>query len=153
MIMEQSPVRMRALKILGSRQMSASEMERRLVSKGETQEDARDTAEWLVDIGAIDDEEYAVSIVRHYTAKGYGLARVRDELFRRGIPRDLWDEALSGIEGMEDAVADYLEKKLKGSHDKDDIRRASDTLCRRGFSYEEARTAIARYVQGLGNRE
>jgi len=150
--LEQSSSKARALRILGSRSLSAKDMERRLISKGESAETAQITVGWLEKIGAIDDEEYAASIVSHYSAKGYGIARIRDELFRRGISRDLWDKALSGIENMEEAADEFLEKKLKGSNDKDDLRRATDALCRRGFSYEEARSAVKRYLENLGDR-
>ena len=48
---------------------------------------------------------------------------------------------------MEAAAYDFLNKKLRGSRDKADLRRATDALCRRGFSYEEAKTAINRYLE------
>jgi regulatory protein len=126
-------------------------MEKRLVGKGGSEAVVKRTVEWLEEIGAINDEEYALMIAKHYSAKGYGLARVRDELFKRGIPRDMWDSAVSGIgtEGLEESALGFLDKKLKGSRDKDDLRRAADALCRRGFSYEEARAAVGRYIENL----
>jgi regulatory protein len=127
--------------------MSAQEMERRLLSKGESQETAQETVKWLEDIGAIDDVEYSKNIVRHYSSKGYGPARIRDELFKRGIPRDMWEDALSEIDDISDAAHEFLEKKLQGSRDKADLRRATDALCRRGFSYEDARVALGRYIE------
>ena len=137
----------RALKILGSRMFSAREIEKRLKAKGETEEDAKQAAEWLVSIGAIDDRQYAESIVRHYTSKGYGLARIRDELFKRGIDREMWDEALVCAEGMEEAAVAYLAKKLGGSSDEEDLRKAAAALCRRGFTYSKAHEAINRYLE------
>ena len=143
---ESSTSKARAVRILGSRNLSAREMERRLVNKGESESTARGTVEWLENIGAVNDEEYAVAIVKHYCAKGYGFARIRDELFRRGIPRDMWDDALREAGNAEEAAHAYLAKKLRGSREKDDIRRAADALCRRGFSYEQARAAISIYL-------
>ena len=136
----------RAVRILGNRNLSAREVERRLVEKGEPQEVARETVQWLENIGAINDEEYAVAIAKHYCAKGYGTARIKDELFRRGIAREMWDDALCSLDDTGEAAYDFLVKKLRGSRDKADLRRATDALCRRGFSYEEARTAVNRYV-------
>lgn len=144
--------RARAIRILGSRNLSSHEIGKRLVSKGESAGIAQETVKWLEDIGAINDPEYAGQIVRHYSAKGFGLARIRDELFRRGIPRELWDEALTFLERpedsetAEDAVQIFLDRKLRGSTDKDELRRAADALCRRGFSYEDAKSAVNRYV-------
>jgi len=139
----------RALKILGNRNFSEKEMIKRLVSKGESQEDSEEAVAWLVEMGYINDSDYATLIVRHYASKGYGEARVRDELYKRGIPRDLWDENLAMLDGEEsaDAAFEFLKKKLRGSNDKDDLRRASDALVRRGFSYDGARAAVNRYLE------
>ena len=145
-----SSAKTRALRILGNRNLSAREIEKRLVRKGESSEAAEQAVEWLENIGAINDAEYAESIVRHYSSKGYGVARIRDELFRRGIDRELWEEALSIIGDMEDTAYEFLVKKLRGSRDKDELRRAADTLHRRGFSYDEARAAVRRYMGEAG---
>ena len=139
----------RALKILGSRNFSEQEMVRRLTSKGDSQENAEEAVKWLVELGYINDSDYATLIVRHYASKGYGEARVRDELYKRGIPRDLWDEKLAELDGEEskDAALEFLKKKLKGSDDKGDLRRASDALVRRGFSFDDARAAVNKYLE------
>ncbi|MCL2391298.1 MAG: recombination regulator RecX [Oscillospiraceae bacterium] len=139
----------RSLKILGNRQMSSAEMGKRLLQKGESEDNAQKTVMWLERIGAINDTDFAEAICLHYFKKGYGLSRIKDELYRRGIERELWDAALATIETEEpnDAAVDFIKKKLRGSTDKDDIRRATDALCRRGFGYEEARQAVARYIE------
>jgi len=126
-------------------------MEKRLVEKGEPEEAAKETVKWLEDIGAINDASYAGSIVSHYSAKGYGDARIKDELYKRGIPREMWDDALSSIEESEadEAALRYLEKRLRGSTDKEDLRRVTNALCRRGFSYEEAGAAVKKYIQSV----
>ena len=144
----------RAIRILGNRSLSKSEIAKRLVKKGEDGETARETAEWLENIGVINDEEYAAAIVKHYCAGGYGRARIRDELYRRGIPRELWDEALERHGGGEEAAAyEYIKKKLGSDAGKEDIRRAISALQRRGFSYDQARSAISAYMENLENAE
>jgi len=159
---ERSRIRTRAIRILGNRQMSSQKVERRLISKGESEKAARETVQWLEDIGALNDTEHAAEIVSHYSSKGYGLARIKDELYRRGIPRDLWDDALANQTDAEtgEAVFQFLEKKLRGHHGdadpalwKKELRRATDALCRRGFSYEEARTAVNEYLESIENTE
>ena len=139
----------RAMRILGNRYLSAREMEKRLINKGETAGTAQQTVQWLEDIGAVNDKEYAASIVRHYIAKGFGLARIREELYKRGIDREMWDEALSDLDGMEDAAYEFVEKRLRGESGKDELRRATNALCSRGFSYEEARAAVNRYLESI----
>jgi len=136
----------RAMRILGSRNYSSSEMERRLISKGESSETAKETVRWLEDVGAVDDHKYAEAIVQYYSAKGYGVFRIKDELYRRGIAREMWDDALAGLDNMRDAAYDFIGKKLGGSREKADIRRATAALCARGFGYDEARDAVSRYL-------
>ena len=151
--LEISTAKKKALQILGSRMLSKREIEKRLSSKGVTAETAQTVTDWLEGIGAINDREYAKSIADYYSAKGYGTARIRDELFKRGINRDLWDDAMVEISEENDAAQPYISKKLKGSIDKEDLRRATDALCRRGFSFEEARTAVKRYVEAIEEGE
>ena len=148
-----SSAKARALRILGSRSLSAREIERRLIGKGVSHETAAQTVEWLKSIGIVNDAEYAASIVSYYSAKAYGNARIRDELFKRGIPRELWDEAMNSSEETGDAAYELLIKKLRGSRDKDELRRAADFLRRRGFSYEEARSAVNNYLEKVEDAE
>jgi len=145
----------RALHILGNRNFSEQEMRVRLTSKGEPLENVEETVRWLVEVNYINDSRFATQIVKHYSGKGYGLLRIRDELNKRGIPRDLWDEKLSDLndDEMYDAAYEYLNKKLRGINDKNELRRASDALLRRGFSYDEARTVISRYLESTDTQE
>lgn len=143
----------RALRILGKRQMSRREMTERLVEKGESPEAAEETADWLTQIGALNDTEYAASIVRHYAGRGYGELRIRDELYRRGIDRELWEDALGALPEAHDAAYAYLASKLKGRPLVEDeqtrlreAKRLMDALCRRGFGWSEARDAVQRYM-------
>jgi len=141
----------RALKILGNRNFSEQEMYKRLTAKGEEPDNSAKTVSWLVSLGYINDSNYAALIVNHYATRGYGEARIKDELYKRGIPRDLWDDCLANIEisdfNISDPAVEYLQKKLRGSDDKDDLRRAKESLVRRGFSYNDAASAIKRYLE------
>ena len=144
-------VKKRALRMLGKRGFSEREMVKRLVDKGEAQEDAEETVRWLVELGYINDSDYASLIVRHYSGRGYGVSRIRDELYKRGISRELWDDKLDELNDsdLHDFPLEFLTKKLRGSDDRDDLRRASDALVRRGFSYDDARAAVSRYLESL----
>ena len=101
---EKVAARARALRMLGHRPMSRKEVTDRLCDKGTEEAAAEETADWLESIGALNDEEYAAQIVRHYSAKGYGVGRIKDELYKRGVPRDLWDEALEERPDSEETV-------------------------------------------------
>ena len=135
----------KALKIMGARNMSRKEITQRLVRRGESQQVADETADWLENVGAVDDGAYAGMIVRHYSKMGYGLGRVKNELYKRGIPRELWQEALDELPDMEESAYEMLCRKLGDTADPTRIKKASDGLIRRGFSWEEVRTAVSRY--------
>ena len=153
-VSESRAARVRALRILGARSMSRGEISERLRSKGESDETAEDTADWLERIGAINDAEYAGQIVRHYASRGYGRGRIKDELYRRKIPREMWDEALSGIPEQDDVIDRLIEQKLRGkTPDRAELKRVSDMLMRRGFSWDEVKSALRRYGESAEEYE
>lgn len=141
-----SRCRQRALRIIGARAMSVKELTDWLKEKGESPENAEDAAQWLLDMRLLDDAQYAAMCVRHYAAKGYGAGRIRSELYRRGIPRELWDDALQELPEQDAQIDTLLRRRLRSdTPDRDELRRASDYLYRRGFGRDEIRAAIARY--------
>lgn len=152
-----SSAKARALRILGKRNMSRREITERLIHKGESAETAEETADWLVSIGAVNDAEYASLIVRHYTSRGYGKMRVQDVLYRRGIDKELWEDALRGLPETDDRVYDLLVTKLRGSApDQAALKRVTDALYRRGFTWDEIKSAIEKYkeeAKDLANNE
>ena len=104
----------------------------------------------MAELGFVNDENYAGMVVRHYAAKGYGRARIREELRRRRVPRELWDAALCEMPEQADTVERLLAAKLRGrSPEGDDLRRACAALIRRGFSWEEVSSAAKRLSHGL----
>ena len=114
---ERSRCRQRALRIIGTRAMSVKELTDRLKEKGETPDNAED-----------------------------GVGRIRSELYRRGIPRELWDDALQELPEQDEQIDALLRRRLRSdTPDRDELRRASDYLYRRGFGRDEIRAAIARY--------
>ena len=137
----------RAMRIVAMRAMSERELYDRLVEKGETEQNAAATVAWLIDLHVLNDADYAAMLVRHYAAKGYGARRIRDELYRRKVPRELWDAALDELPAQDDAMDKLLRSRLRGA-DPDDraaLKKASDALLRRGFGWDEIKEAIERY--------
>lgn len=143
-----SRCRQRALRIIGARAMSVKELTDRLKEKGESPENAEDAAQWLLGMRLLDDAQYAAMCVRHYAAKGYGPGKIRNELYRRGITRELWDEALEELPEQDDRIDALLRRKLKSdTPDRAELRKAADYLYRRGFGRDEIHAALARYSE------
>ena len=143
-----SAVRAEAANIIGGRPLSKRELTRRLVRKGADAEDAGAAADWLEDIGAVNDREYAALLVRHYAGKGYGRARIREEMRRRGVDRELWDEALEEMPEPDEILDQLIYKKCRGDlSDPREKKRVSDALMRRGFAWSDIRAAMGRYTE------
>ena len=145
---KKSSARATAANMIGSRALSKKELTRRLVQKGNEEADAQAAADWLEDIGAVDDASYAASLVRHYGGKGYGPARVREELRRRGVDRELWDDALEEMPDSEEILDQLIQKKCRGDlSDPKEKKRVSDALLRRGFGWTDVKAAMGRYAE------
>lgn len=137
-----------AADMIGRQPLSKKELTRRLVKKGTEEADAQTAADWLEDIGAVNDSAYAGLLVRHYGGKGYGPARVREELRRRGVGRELWDEALEEMPEAGEILDQLIQKKCKGDlSDPREKKRISGALLRRGFGWSEVKAAMGRYTE------
>ncbi len=143
-----SDAKARAAELIGRRAMSRRDLERKLTEKGASETEARYAAEWLEAIGALDDGEYAALLVRHCAEKGYGPARYRDELYKHGVPRELWEDAMSSAPDPADIIAAYLQDRFrKGPPDERERRRAADALTRRGFGWSDVRTGLSAWAE------
>ena len=137
-----SNVKATAADLIGKRAMSRRDLERKLQEKGTSEAEARYAAEWLEAIGAINDADYAALLVRHCAQLGYGPARIRDKLYEKGVPRELWEDALDTLPDQSEDVDRFLRSKLRGElPDEKEKKRLTDALLRRGFSWGDVRAA------------
>lgn len=141
-----SLARDRALELISRRLMSQKEVRDKLTQKGVDEDAADYSVTWLAEHGFLNDESYAAAIARHYAAKGYGAGRVRSELNRRGVDRELWDEAVENMPEADGKLDKFISARLKDPTDRDQIRKVSAALFRRGYSWEQIRTALRRYT-------
>ena len=143
-----SGAKAQAASIIGSRALSKRELTRRLVKKGSEEAGAKAAADWLEDIGAVDDAAYAASLARHYGGRGYGPARVREELRRRGVDQALWEEAMEEMPDPAEILDKLIQKRCRVDlSDPRERRRTSDALLRRGFAWRDVKAAMGRYAE------
>lgn len=140
----------RAVRIVAASSVSKSELLHRLLEKGERQEDAEQAVAWLVELKLLDDLQTAKGIVERGVRKGYGKNRLRQLLYEKRIPKQYWDEALSDVPEMDDAIDAFLHAKLDGKEIDDKLtKKTVDALLRRGHSYFDIKTALRRYSDEL----
>ena len=137
--------RNRAMELLSRRPMSEKELIDKLIRKGEDEETAADCARWLRENGFLNDESYAAAVARHYAAKGYGPGRVRAELSRRGVDRELWDDTIEAMPENSEKMDRFIAARLTDPEDREQVRKVSAALYRRGYSWEEIRSALRRF--------
>ena len=135
----------KALEMLSRRPYSRRELKDKLLRKGFDEPSAEDCVQWLAERGFLDDGEYAGAVARHYAAKGYGAGRVKSELLRRGVGREHWDESLAEMGQSAEKIDAYLARRLKDPSDRDELRKVSAALFRRGFGWDEIRAALRRF--------
>lgn len=145
--------KMRAVRIVSASSVSKSDLEHRLIQKGESKEDAKQAVEWMTDLELLDDEKTAQQIVQRCISKGYGRSRAKQALFEKRIPKDLWEAVLADYPEQTEKILGFLKTKLGDNWEEKDLRRATDSLLRRGHSYQEIRRALQEYTEGRDFRE
>ena len=85
-------------------------------------------------------------MVRHYADKGYGAKKIQDELYRRGVPRELWADALAQLDDPAETLDRLVAARLKGQEPtREALKKVSDHLARRGFRWQDISAALRRY--------
>ena len=140
-----SLARDRALELISRRPMSRKELHDKLLLKGEDEDTANYCVQWMEENGFLDDASYASAVARHYAAKGYGAGRVRSELSRRGIARELWEDAQTAMPEPDEKLDKYIASRLRDPEDREQIRKITSALYRRGYSWDEIRSAMERF--------
>lgn len=131
----QMSAKMRAVRIVTAASVSRRDLEERLVRKGEDPVQAREAVQWMEELRLVDDRNTAQQVVRACISKGYGLARAKQALYEKRIPKEYWEEALAEYPDQTERIEEFLRSRLDAGSDEKQIRRAVDALLRRGHSY------------------
>lgn len=143
-----------AADLIGKRAMSRAGLEKKLREKGASQAEARYAGEWLEAIGALNDVEYAAILVRHYGQMGYGPRYVQEKLREKGVPRELWEDALEELPEAAEQIDRFLSSKLRGRDpDPREKKRLTDALMRRGYGWGDVKAGWSRYGAEVSDDE
>ena len=138
----QMSAKMRAVRIVSASSVSRRDLEARLVRKGEDPQQAKEAVAWMEDLHLVDDRATAEQVVSSCISKGYGLARAKQALYEKRIPKEYWDEALADYPDQTEKITAFLKSRLDADSDEKQVRRAVDALIRRGHNYGTNRRAL-----------
>lgn len=134
--------KMRAVRIVSATNVSCRDLEERLVRKGEDPVQAKEAVQWMEDLHLVDDRNTAQQIVHSCISKGYGVARAKQALYEKRIPKQYWEEALMDYPAQMEKVEAFLRSRLDAESDAKQIKRAIDALIRRGHNYSTIRQVL-----------
>ncbi len=132
-----------AVSLLARRDHSERELKDKLLLKG-YKEGADEAIEKLKVGGYVSDERFARLYARELRLlKKYGRKRIEQELFRKGIDRDIISEVLSETEFDEDELVSLIERKYgRYLADEKGLQKTVNGLLRMGYTYGEIRDAL-----------
>ena len=126
----------RALNLLGYRARSEGEIRTRLAGYGYAPGTSEAVVSRLLEIGYLDDEEFAREKARE-KARRYGPRRVSADLLKSGVGRELAasavEEEFAGRSEVEDARS-AAARRYNGGGSEAEARRVYGFLARRGYS-------------------
>lgn len=132
-----------AVSYLSRRDHSERELLLKLRQKGYA-ESGENAVTKLKDGGYLDDGRFARVYVRELKdVKKFGRKRIEQELFRKGISRDIIREVLEETEFDESGIYDIIRRKyLRHLSDEKGRKRTVNALLRMGYSYGEIKEAF-----------
>jgi regulatory protein len=134
-----------ALKLLGLRNHSRKELERKLIKKGYGAENIEPVLEKLANRGVLDDRVFAMELVKSRSRrKPAGKLKTGAELRKKGVSEAIISELLKEYDS---AALCYqaAEKKIGSLHhvaDADRKRKLEVFLNNRGFEWQEIQTVL-----------
>lgn len=140
----------RALYLLGERLMCRAELVKKL-TKTYGAVVAEEAAEYVSELGYINDEEYAPKLAEYLIRrKRWGVRRVRLEMLHRGLDRELVENILADIstDELDEELLTLIEKKYSAKvQDYGDRRRTIAALARRGYDFGSIKRCIDAFIQ------
>lgn len=142
----------RALYLIGERAYCYNELFTKL-KRTYNEQVAREAADYIRELGYINDEEYAPKLAEYLIrSKRWGLRKTRYEMIRRGLEKELVENALAEFteEELDEELMALIERKYSAKlEDFDDRRRTAAALIRRGYDYGAVKRCIEAALENV----
>lgn len=141
---EREFARERALRVLGYRERSESELRQKLLDSGYPQQVTDAVVSRMAELGMVDDRRFAAMWVRTRISSGFGRRRIERELGSRGIDAQIVAEAFAAVDDhdeVEDAVASLRGRTPRDPKERERLLRR---LITRGYAMSTALEALDR---------
>lgn len=133
----------KACDLLSLRDHSEKELILKLRQKGYG-EAAYEAVEKLKEYGYIDDERFAKTYAAELMRiKKFGKRRIEEELYKKGVRRDIIFETLEGLVFEQSELVELIKRKYERFlNDEKGVRKTVNALLRKGYSYGEIKDAL-----------
>ncbi|MEM8601110.1 MAG: RecX family transcriptional regulator, partial [Bacteroidota bacterium] len=147
---EQLRARRKAIDYLSYKARTTTEVRRKLRDTGFGEAATDDAVARMQELGYLDDDAYAKAYARgRFSGRGYGPQRIRTDLMKRGLDRQVIDAALDDFADPDDLFETALrhgEKRWDRLASEPDPRKRRkktyDFLLRRGYGFDTARRVV-----------
>lgn len=98
-----------------------------------------------IEMGYLDDEKFARALAEHlYNVKNYSDSHVKQELFKRGISRDIVNEIVDSTENdsVQSVITIINKKYLNKLNIEGGREKVIAAMMRKGFSYSDIKSAL-----------
>lgn len=135
----------KGLDFLSRRPYGTKELVKKLCEKGHEKEYAEKACERLLELGLLNDEEYARILANDLSErKNYSTKRIKQELGFRGVSRDIIENTIDLLDN--DPVPRIIilikKKYINKINDEKGRKRTVDALLRLGYSYSDIKSAL-----------
>jgi len=140
----------KASDLLALRDHSEKELLQKLRQKGFA-DGAEEAIEKLKSYGYLDDSRFALRFAQELQrVKHYGKKRIEQELYRKGISREVVSDTLEQLDFDEDALPALIERKyLRQLDTEKGVQKTVAALQRMGYSFGEIRDALQKVQEDV----
>ena len=144
-----------ALRYLSYKPRTMRELETKLAQIGYQGAVIAKVINLMVKYGYIDDKQYTNDYINSRIRMGnYGLYRIKNELRKKGVDIEIIENGINSLENGYDEVLAIMgvlkQKKFDAKNiDGRELKRYTDMLARRGFSYASIRKGVNGFLEGI----